>query len=130
MGLACLPALIPDIRDVYGAYFEAFKGEAIIDILFPNGVDDAFRELHAQATSEYWKQSKVQYTVKCVDTETGEVVGMGLWDFYLQERAEAEIQDPGVTWLEGKEKERAEKVISPLWEKKRNIMGRSPHVCK
>ncbi|KAF4125980.1 Ribosomal protein S18 acetylase RimI [Geosmithia morbida] len=128
MGLACLPTLVPDIKDVYDAYFEAFKGEPIIDILFPSGVDESFRKLHTESTAEYWKQSKCQYTVKCIDSETGEVIGMGLWDLYMQERTDEEIKDPGVTWLEGTHKERAERILGPLWKKKIEIMGRRPHI--
>ena len=130
MGLVCLPALVPDIKEAYDCYFEAFKGEAIIDILFPSGVDDAFREAHTQGTAEDWKHSKVQYTVKCVDGETGEVVGMGLWDFYLKPRTDEEVANPGVDWLEGKQKQRAEKILGPLWEEKKRIMGKRPHSCE
>lgn len=129
-GLACLPGLIPDIKNIYDVYFEAFRGEPILDILFPTGIDDKFRDLHTQGTSEYWKQSKVQYTIKCVDSMTGEIVGMGLWDVLIEGRSQAEIEDPGVTWLEGKERERAESVLGPLWEKRRQIMGKTPHICE
>jgi hypothetical protein len=72
----------------------------------------------------------VQYTVKCVDSKTGEIVGMGLWDVLIEERSQAEIEDPGVTWLEGAERERAESVLGPLWEKRRHILGKRPHICE
>lgn len=128
MALVCLPTLIPDIQDVYDTYFEAFKGEPIIDILFPGGVDQKFRELHTQGTAEYWKASKSQYTVKCVDTQTGKVVGMGLWDIFFETQPDAGAE--GVTWLEGEHRERAEKVLRPLWDKKNELIGSRPHVCK
>ena len=130
MGLAVLPALIPDITKTYDAYFAAFKGEVILDILFPIGITDAFREGHTAHTRDYWGKSDVQYTLKCVDTATGEIVGMALWDVYLRERPESEWKNPGVTWLEGKEKERAEALLNPLWEKKEKLWGGRRHVCK
>ncbi|KAF6821338.1 GNAT family protein [Colletotrichum plurivorum] len=128
MGLTVLPALIPDIPKVYDAYFEAFKGSAILDLLFPSGIDDAFREGHTKHTLSYWHTSGSQYTLKCVDSETGEVVGMALWDVFLKERTPEEYKNPGVTWLQGEEKERAEELINPLCDMKAKLWAGRRHV--
>ena len=106
-------------------------GRIMLDILFPNTDTSTpeFRSLHAAGTLSYWHGSDVQYTFKCVDTATGEIVGMALGDVFVKNRSERERRNPGVTWLEGKERERAEKVLSPLWEMRERLFGGRPHVC-
>ncbi|TDZ25412.1 putative acyltransferase SID5 [Colletotrichum orbiculare MAFF 240422] len=128
MGLTVLPALIPDIPKVYDAYFAAFKGSAILNLLFPSGIDEAFREGHTKHTLSYWHTSPTQYTVKCVDSETGDIVGMALWDVYLEERTPDEYKNPGVGWLEGEQKERAEELINPLCDMKEKLWAGRKHV--
>jgi hypothetical protein len=135
MVLAVLPALIPDIPRVYEVYFSAFQneemGRIMLDVLFPNAVTDSpeFRKAHAAATISYWHTSDVQYTFKVVDTETGEIVGMALGDIYIRPRSEEERKNHGVPWLEGKERERAEKVLNPLWEVREKVFGGRPYIC-
>ncbi|KAL1958744.1 hypothetical protein VTO42DRAFT_3863 [Malbranchea cinnamomea] len=134
MVLAVLPALIPDIPRVYEIYFSAFKhdemGRIMVDILFPNTdiFSEEFRTSHAAATRSYWHTSDVQYTFKCVDMETGEIVGMALGDVFVRPRSEEERRNPGVTWLQGKERERAEKVLNPLWEMREKLFGGRPYI--
>jgi hypothetical protein len=130
MGLVVLPALIPDIPKVYDVYFEAFKSDLIIEVLFPGGITEAFRHGHTAHTLSYWHTSARQYTLKCLDGETEEVVGMALWDVYLGDRLEEEWKNPGVTWLEGKQKQRAEDILNPLWHKKEELWGGRPFVCE
>ena len=108
MGFVVLPALIPDIPKVYDAYFAAFKGDLIADILFPGEVDDAFRQGHTVHTIEWWHKSTTQHTFKCLDTDSGDVVGMAIWDVYWRERGRGEEwKRPAVNWLQGREMERA-----------------------
>ncbi|GKT49632.1 putative acyltransferase SID5 [Colletotrichum spaethianum] len=128
MGYAILPALIPDIEKVYDSYFKAFNGDAMGDImvkiLFPNGVDsEEFRKAHTAGTLSWWHHSDCQYTYKCVDTETGEIVGMALGDIYLKERSEEERKNHGVGWLEGAARERAEAVLNPLHDVREKLFG-------
>jgi GNAT superfamily N-acetyltransferase len=135
MVLAVLPALIPDIPRVYEVYFAAFKneqmGRIMLDILFPNAVTDSpeFRKGHAAATLAYWHTSDVQYTFKVVDTDTGEIVGMALGDIFIRPRSEEERKNLGVPWLQGKERERAEKILNPLWEVREKLFGGRPYIC-
>lgn len=130
MGLTVLPALIPDITKVYDAYFAAFKGSVILDILFPTGIDEAFREGHGKHTLSYWHTSSTQYTLKCVDPATGEVVGMALWDVFLDERTPEEYKSPGAVWLEGEQRARADELIIPLNEAKEKLWGGRKYVCE
>ncbi|PGH15518.1 hypothetical protein AJ80_05535 [Polytolypa hystricis UAMH7299] len=132
MGLVILPALIPDIKKVYEIYFSAFHneemGHIMLDIMFPNGISDEFKEEHAKGTLSYWHSSPVQYTYKAVDTDIDEIVGMALIDILIKGRTEEERKYQGVTWLEGEQKDRAEKVLYPLWEVREKLLGGQPHI--
>lgn len=131
MGLTVLPALIPDLPKVYDAYFAAFKGDAILSLLFPGGTEgEDFRAEHTKNTVDYWHKSPTQYTLKCVDSETGEIVGMALWDVFLKERTYDEYKFPGITWLKGEERARAEELITPICDVKAKLWGGRPHVCE
>ncbi|KAL4950528.1 hypothetical protein BDW69DRAFT_187280 [Aspergillus filifer] len=77
MSVAVLPAVIPDIPQIYDVYFLAFKSEAITQILYPNGVD---RNMYDAAIAQFWHVNPSGHTSKCVDTATGELVGMAQWD--------------------------------------------------
>ncbi|KFA67794.1 hypothetical protein S40285_04511 [Stachybotrys chlorohalonatus IBT 40285] len=122
-----LPALIPDIRKVYDIYFNAFKnelmGQIILEILFPGELTEEFRQAHAAGTLAYWHTCPWQYTFKCVDTDTGDIIGMGLGDVYLTERTEEERKNHGVPWLLGEQRERAEAILNPLWEMREKLFG-------
>lgn len=134
MGLVVLPALIPDIPKIYDIYFAAFENEPMaqlmLKILFPGGITEEFRKAHSASTLSWWNNCPYQYTMKCVDTETDEIVGMLLADVHLRERSLEQRKNPGVSWLEGFEKERAEKVINPLWEVKEKLFRGCPYICK
>ena len=130
-----LPALIPDVEKIYDIYFKAFKndkmGEIMVDILFPDGTDSAeFRKAHATATIDWWHHCAVQYTYKCVDTETGEIVGMALGDCLIQGRTEEERTYKSVPWLQGAQKERADAILRPLHEAREKLFGGRPHICE
>ncbi|KAK3298101.1 putative GNAT family acetyltransferase [Chaetomium fimeti] len=130
---AVLPALIPDIRKIYEAYFASFDneqmGNIMLGILFPGGVDsEEFRAAHAAGTLDWWHKSDTQYTYKCVDMDTAEIVGMGLIDVYIKPRTEEERKNGGVPWLAGEQRERAEKVLNPLWEVREKLFGGRPYI--
>ncbi|KAH7093242.1 acyl-CoA N-acyltransferase [Paraphoma chrysanthemicola] len=103
MGLVVLPAHVSDISEVYDVYFAAFRENAVTRALFPsasandmtNSASD-FRKVH---TSH-------------VNSDSGEIVGMALWDIYL---SPSTWTRPQLSWLEGDEKVRAETLITPLW---------------
>lgn len=108
MSFVGLPASIPDIHAVYDAYFAAFDGDLITQILFPWDIhNEDVRKGHAEHTLEYWERDKLQYTFKCVDTDTDQIVGMSLWDFHWKERSYEECKLPPVDWLEGEQRHRA-----------------------
>ncbi|KIX07796.1 uncharacterized protein Z518_02450 [Rhinocladiella mackenziei CBS 650.93] len=127
MPVVVLPALIPDIEEVYDIYFAAFKnepmGEIMLGILFPGGITEEFRKSHAAATLDWWHKSTTQYTFKVVEVETREIIGMILADVYWKERSEQERQWTGIPWLQGAEKERAEAITRPLWEVREKLFG-------
>ncbi|GAB1213998.1 hypothetical protein ATERTT37_003154 [Aspergillus terreus] len=130
MGFVVLPATLSDIRSVYDVWFAAFRGQVILDLIYPgtNLDDEAFRKLHADGTLEYWKGLTMEYTFKCVDTETGKIVGMATWQVYWRERTAEERVKPWIGWLEGQQRERAETFLGQLWEKREKYIGEKRHV--
>lgn len=135
MGFVVLPALIPDIRPVYDAYFAAFAadpdGKRLLDILFPDGfTSEEFRTAQTTATLNWWHTSHTQHTFKCVDTEDGTVVGMALCDVFAKAQSEDERKNPEVGWLEGDRRARAEQVLGPLWEAREKAFGGKRYICE
>lgn len=136
MGQVVLPSLISDIRRAYDAFFSSFEqdvmGRIMLGILFPGSSinDEEFRKAHAAGTLEYWHTTDHQYTTKCVDTQTGGIIGVGLHDVFLRERSTEERQNYGAPWLEGEHRERAEKIINPLWEMRESLFGGRPYICE
>lgn len=130
MPFVVLPGLLPDIPKIYDVYFAAFDGQPILDALFPAGYKgEEFRTGHTAHTIEWWKTASMQHTIKCLDTDTGDIVGMATYDVYWKERSYEEWKSPEVTWLEGKEKEKCEALLKPLWEKKEKLWEGRRHVC-
>ncbi|OTB08662.1 hypothetical protein M426DRAFT_316675 [Hypoxylon sp. CI-4A] len=122
MPLVVLPAQIPDIEPVYDVYFAAFKDEPINDLLYPRGVD---RKAHTEGTKEWWAHDKIGYTVKCLDTDTGKIVGMAGWDIFWRPGEDNGWERPaGIPWLEGKEKEKCEGVLNPMWDMRDKLFGK------
>ncbi|KAI1375064.1 acyl-CoA N-acyltransferase [Hypoxylon crocopeplum] len=122
MPLVVLPARIVDIEPVYDVYFAAFKDEPIIEFLYPRGVD---RKAHTEGTKQWWSHDKIGYTVKCLDTDTDNIVGMASWEILCQSGKENGWERPaGIPWLEGKEKERCEGVLNSMWDIREKLFGK------
>ena len=71
----------------------------------------------------------MQHMFKCVDTDTGEIVGMAIWDVWWRGRNGGERKEIEIPWLEGKERERAEGFLSGFWRKREENVGGKRHVC-
>ncbi|KAF1994959.1 hypothetical protein P154DRAFT_360662 [Amniculicola lignicola CBS 123094] len=122
MPYTILPALIPDIPAVYTCYFSAFASTPLVSALFPSATTSdlldatsSFRQAHTASVISYWNTSSTQYTLKCIDTTTGDIIGMALWDVYV---TPSDWKRGELNWLTGKERERAEALVMPLWEKR------------
>ena len=138
---AVLPALIPDIGAVYDAYFAAFTadedGRRLLDIIFPDGFEgDEFRAAHRAGTLKWWHESRTQYTFKCIDTTPAadggdeKVVGMALVDVFVRPRAEEERKYHSIPWLNGDKKDRADRVLKPLWDAREKVLEGKSVICK
>lgn len=128
MPLTVLPALVADVEAVYEVFFEAFKDEPIMDFLYPGGVD---RKAHNAATVEWWNHDTTGYTAKCVDTETGEVVGMSNWEVFWKPDEASRWQKPtDIPWLQGEEKTRCLRVVEPMWDVREKLFGKEKYICK
>ncbi|KAF9892842.1 hypothetical protein FE257_000431 [Aspergillus nanangensis] len=126
MPLAVLPVQIADVEPVYDVFFEAFKDEPIMKFLYPGGID---RKAHAEATIQWWNQDTTSYTVKCVDTETGEIVGMSTWEVFWRPAPEERWHKPtDIPWLEGEEKTQCLRVVGPMWDVREELFGRQKYI--
>jgi hypothetical protein len=129
-----VPGLVPDIERLYDIYFDAFgrdeMGKIMTELLFPSGITPEFRKSHTAFTLEWWKTCDYQYTVKCVDSETGDIVGMGLGDLIIPKGGEKTMEYPGVTWLEGEQRARAERILQPLWDARQRIWEGKSYICE
>ncbi|KAJ5348717.1 Acyl-CoA N-acyltransferase [Penicillium brevicompactum] len=130
MGFVVLPATLPDIRAIYDVWFAAFKGQLILDLIYPGTDlnDEEFRKIHTEGTLEYWKGLSMEHTFQCIDTDTGKIAGMATWQVYWRERTDEERQKPWIGWLEGDQRQRAEGFLEQLWEKKEKFLGAKKHV--
>ena len=127
--------LVPDVLRVYEIYFAAFKNEQmasiILDVLFPGGVDTPeFRKAHAENTVKYWATNATQYTYKCIHRVTGDILGMLLCDVFLKGKTPEQRKNPGIPWLQGEQRERAENILNPLWEVRDELWQDQPHICE
>ncbi|KAI6091116.1 acyl-CoA N-acyltransferase [Hypoxylon rubiginosum] len=122
MPLIVLPAQVADIEPIYDVYFAAFQNEPIIDLLYPGGVD---RKAHIEGTKLWWAHNTALYTIKCIDTDIGEVVGMATYDVFWRPGKDNGWEKPaGIPWLEGKEKEKCEAVLRPMWDMRDELFGK------
>ncbi|KAF1923156.1 acyl-CoA N-acyltransferase [Didymella exigua CBS 183.55] len=131
MGFVVLPALPADITAVYDVYFAAFKNDAITKALFPSATaeemtdpESEFRKAHTAHTREYWQSNLTQHTLKCVNSE-GKIVGMALWDVYI---TPSDWTKGEIGWLQGKERERAEALIGPLWGAREKLWSKERYL--
>lgn len=132
MNLIVLPATIPDIQSAFAVYFASFADQVILDIIYPAGTSSPeFRKEHAEATAGWWadEAAALQHMMKCVDTDTGEIVGMAIWDVWWRGRNSEEREETEIPWLEGKEWERAEAFFHGFWKKREENVGGKRHVC-
>ncbi|KAI5860446.1 acyl-CoA N-acyltransferase [Durotheca rogersii] len=126
MPLVVLPAQQSDIKVLHDIYFAAFKNEPVMGFLFPGGVD---REAYDQVMKDSWGHDTNVYPIKCVDTDTGEIVGIANWEIFWRPGAENGWKMPeGMPWLTGKERERSESVIMPVWEIRDQLFSGRRHV--
>ena len=102
----------------------------MLEILFPGGITKEFRKTHAIETAKFWHHNDVQYTMKAIDTDTGDIIGMILFDLYFRDSSKEERKYHGIPWLEGKQRERADKVIGALHDMHEKIWGGRRHLGK
>ncbi|KAI2630705.1 acyl-CoA N-acyltransferase [Hypoxylon sp. NC1633] len=122
MPLLVLPAQVADIEAVYDVYFAAFKDAPINDFLYPRGVD---RQAHTEGMKQWWCHDRIGYTFKCLDTDTGKIVGMATWDIFWRSGDDNGWERPaGIPWLEGEEKERCEAVLNSMWDIREKLFGK------
>ncbi|KAI0203192.1 acyl-CoA N-acyltransferase [Astrocystis sublimbata] len=126
MPLVVLPAQICDIEAVYDVYFKAFEHQPVLRFLFPRGVD---RKAHTEQVTHMWSADPNGYPIKCVDTDTGAIVGMACWDIFWKPGDVNAWQHPGgAVWLDGEDRETADKILVPIWDVHKELFGYHKHI--
>ncbi|RYP14775.1 hypothetical protein DL765_006152 [Monosporascus sp. GIB2] len=124
MPLIVLPALEAELEPFYDVWFAAFKGQAVVSVLFPEGAD---RKVQVQYIKNGWGQ--VGHPIKCVDTDTGDIVGMAVWEIFWRLGEENGWGKPDrIPWLSGEDWDKAKGVISPMWDMREKLFGKRRHV--
>ncbi|KAK7977956.1 GNAT family protein [Apiospora saccharicola] len=123
MAFVVLPALIPEIAEVYDVYFAAFKDEPILEYYYPNGIN---HNEHRQRVLDGWNLDPDSYTLKCVEPATGHIVGMAV--FEVQWRKGSSRPRGASESLEGWERQRLQTVLDALNNKREELMGERKHV--
>jgi hypothetical protein len=128
MPFAVLPALVPEITPVYDVYFEALKGQKMMEFIFPGGID---RNAHKAGTTLWWHHDQNGHTIKCVDSETGAIAGMAAWEVFWRPGKENTWKKPkGAEWLKGPARKKAETVLLPSWDMREKLVGGQKHLCE
>ncbi|RYP70863.1 hypothetical protein DL769_004838 [Monosporascus sp. CRB-8-3] len=126
MPLIVLPALEAELEPFYDVWFAAFKGQAVVSVLFPEGAD---RKVQIQYIRQGWGQ--VGHPIKCVDTNAGDIVGMAIWEIFWRPSEENGWEKPDrIPWLSGEDWDKAEGVILPMWDMREKLFGKRRHVCE
>ncbi|KAI0163015.1 acyl-CoA N-acyltransferase [Pestalotiopsis sp. NC0098] len=126
MPFAVVPMLVPDISSVYDVYFEAFKNAQIMEFLFPGGID---RQAHKHGTTLWLHHDQNGYTIKCVDSDSGTVVGMAQYEIFWRPGKDTLWKKPkGAEWLKGDKRKKAETVLIPNWTMRDKLFGGRRHV--
>jgi len=81
--------------------------------------------VHTAHTLQYAQNNLTQHTLKCVDSETNSIVGMALWDVYI---TPSDWKKGEIGWLQGKERERAEALIGPLWGAREKLWSKERYL--
>ncbi|RYO81791.1 hypothetical protein DL766_004652 [Monosporascus sp. MC13-8B] len=124
MPLIVLPALEAELEPFYDVWFAAFKGQAVVSVLFPEGAD---RKVQIQYIKKGWGQ--VEHPIKCVDTDTGDIVGMAIWEIFWRLGEENGWEKPDrIPWLSGEDWDKAKGVILPMWDMREKLFGKRRHV--
>lgn len=126
MTLIVLPALDAELEPVYDVWSAAFKGQPAVSVLFPEGAD---RKAQIEHIRQSW--GDVGYPIKCVDTETGDIVGMAVWEIFWRSGEGSGWENPGrIPWLTSEDWDKAKEVVLPMFDVRERLLGKQKHVCK
>ena len=126
MTLVVLPALDAELEPLYDVWLAAFKDQPAVSILFPEGAD---RKAQVELVRQSWGDTG--YPIKCVDTETGEIVGMATWEIFWRSSDDSGWKNPGcIPWLTAEDWNKAKEVVLPMWDVREKLFGKRRHVCE
>ncbi|KAK2737890.1 hypothetical protein FQN57_007341 [Myotisia sp. PD_48] len=129
MGLKLSPVVESDIGEMMEVFFRAFDGDPMLDVLFPGGNTPAVRDAGGKRCWKDWNSDPATSVTKCVDTETGAILGWAQWNVYTQERPEEQWKAKvEVTWNEGRGKEICTTILDAMGSMRQKVWQGKPFI--
>lgn len=132
--IKCLTLSIPRMMEIQ---FSAFDSEPYHRCLYPGGNTPSARAAAGLRVIQEREHTPQQEVVRCVDSDTGVMVGFVKWIFYRTGRPESswskreKVDWWGVGENENKEmKRKAEAYLETTEGTRQRIWGGRPHACK
>ena len=124
-----IPALEADIDRLTDIQFAAFGDDPTHQILYPGDrSSSAVRANASERTLKSWRQTPEMYTMKCVESSTGEITGFAKWIFYKTPRSEEKWNvKPTAPWAEENHRVVAEQLLATTAEIRGRIWGWKPY---
>ncbi|KAI0007006.1 acyl-CoA N-acyltransferase [Xylariaceae sp. FL0662B] len=127
MPLVVLPAHLRDFTSMYWIYLYGTKCLIRTDPLYRDGVNRTTNETVVMTS---WSGKPEGCTVKCVDTNIGEIVGMASWDLYWQPGEQTRWQKPQRVAQPGTIEKWAESAVIKLWNRREKLCGKRRHIYR
>lgn len=130
--LEVVPAHEHDIDQLMEVQFSAFENDPIHGFLYPGDhFSPTVRKDAGVRTIKAWREDPNIHFMKCVDQNTGRILGFAKWNFYLTERDYEEYSKrPVVDWTTGRQKEIMENFFNANAAMRVKVWGGKPHIGK
>ena len=112
--------------------FSAFEGDPYHHALYPGDeYSPAVRAEAGERTITEWRDDPFIHFIKCVDRQSGVILGYARWSLFDKERSREQWANrPPIDWCTGRQKKIAESFLyASLAMREKTWEGR-PHCCK
>jgi len=121
-----------DIDRLMEVQFSAFENDPIHELLYPGDhFSPAVRKTAGERTLKTCRENPDTHFVKCVQRDTGLILGFAKWEFHLTERPYEEYSKrPVADWTTGRRKEITEIFLNANAAMREKVWGGKPHIGK
>lgn len=109
--------------------FLAYKDNPLSPILAPGPFPPDSLKQRVQELIDLRKNDESVKYLQAVDEESGKMIACAKWHVYATEEAAALSSRP-LTFAQGRNKEACTAFFGGMAERKKEIVGSKPHVCK